>query len=133
MTDFDWGNNDEDDEEYFNRQQYLFEKNPVVSNILDMLKQKIKNIRDWNRILKYPISIGYLGYPKYNELSCNVSFGKPINYNIGILIQFSPDIKRVFVRHENTLIEFDILNDLNNTVTKIVNFINTMIKQHIPK
>ena len=42
MTDFDWGNNDEDDEEYFNRQQYLFEKNPVISNILDMLKVKLK-------------------------------------------------------------------------------------------
>ena len=89
-------------------------------------------IKDWNRLLQYPISIGYSGWPKDNELLCTAWFKKPLDYHIVVVIKFSPEISRVFVNYEHNYIEFDIMSmHPSNIAIKIVNFISKIITQHV--
>ena len=124
MEKFDWGDLDETDDEFFSRTNELFQRNPHVEKLINIWKFKIKNMRNWNRILNNPIEIEFSGYPKNNEVFFAVSFKKPINYNIVFDILFSPDIKRVFARYEHNFVEFDVTSE------KILDFINTIINQH---
>ena len=125
MTQFDWGDSDETDDEFLSRTNELFQRNPRIEKLINIWKFKIKNIRNWSRILSNPIEIAFLGYPKNNEVFCAVSFKIPINYNIVFDILFSPDIKRVFARYEHNFVEFDVTSE------KILDFINTIINQHV--
>lgn len=124
MAQFDWGDSDETDDEFFSRMNELFQRNPRIEKLINIWKFKIKNIRNWSRILSNPIEIAFLGYPKNNEVFCAVSFKIPINYNIVFDIRFSPDIKRVFARYEHNFVEFDVTSE------KILDFIITIINQH---
>jgi len=130
MQQFDWGDDDETDDEFLQRTKWLFQKNPRVDNILNTIKSKLNLIKDWNRLLKYPVEITYSGWPKDNELLCTAWFKKPLDYNIVIVIKFSPDINRVFVNYEHNYIECDIIY-INNVAIKIVNFISKIITQHV--
>jgi hypothetical protein len=127
MSEFDWGNSDDDEDQYFKSQQKLFVEHPVVSKILNNLKLRIKNIRDWNRILN-TIDVKYLGYPVDKEIICSIHFQKPMDYTIIIFIQFSSDIKQITAKYNDSIIEMET-NDLS--VEKIISFIRECIKKNV--
>jgi glycyl-tRNA synthetase beta subunit len=128
MSGFDWGDSDDDDDRYFESQQKLFVEHPVVSKILNNLKLRIKNIKDWNRILKSPIDVKYLGYPVNKDTICSIHFQKPMDYTIIIFIQFSSDIKQITAKYDDSVIEMET-NDLS--VEKIIGFIRECIKKNV--
>ena len=129
MQQFDWGDIDETDDEFLQRNNWLFQKDIQVEKMINKLKLKLKNIRNWNRMLQCPIEIMYSGYPKDKEIMCVVSFKKPLNYHICIIIKFSPDTKLVFVNYQHNYIELD--NTEINSDVKIINFISNIITQHV--
>lgn len=132
MRQFNWGDDDETDDEFLQRNNWLFKKNPRVDSILNTIKSKFNLIKDWNRFLKYPVEITYSGWPKDNELLFTSLFKKPFDYNIAIVIKFSSDISHVFVNYEHNYIEFDIMSmHISNIAIKIVNFISNIITQHV--
>ena len=132
MSKFDWGDYDETDTEFLQRNNWLFKKNPRVDSILNTIKSKLNLIKDWNRFLQYPVEITYSGYHKDNELLFTSWFKKPLDYHIVIVIKFSPDIRQVFVNYEHNYIEFDIMSmHHSNIAIKIVNFISNIVTQHV--
>ena len=59
MEKFDWGDLDETDDEFFARTNELFQRNPHVEKLINIWKLKIKNMRNWSRILNNPIEIEF--------------------------------------------------------------------------
>jgi hypothetical protein len=123
MDQFDWGDSDETDDEFLSRTNELLKRTPLVEKMINIWNFKIKNIQ-WNKALHNPM-IAYLGYPKNNTILCSISFKNSKQSHLSFIIQFSPDIKRVFASYEHNFVEFDVASE------KILDFISTIINQHI--